>query len=65
MKRYAVVVEGPRGEIPVSVFAGDSWDGVAEAAVAKIQDKILRHNFKGWGPISGPWKVIQITLDGE
>ena len=60
MRRFQVTVQGPRQQHVMVVFAG-GWDGAAAAAVDKIQDKILRHDFTGWGPVSGPWTVLAIT----
>jgi hypothetical protein len=64
MRRYAVQIQGPTQKHEMTVFAGD-WNSAAEAGVDKIQDKILRHNFKGWGPVSGPWTVLSVTFECE
>lgn len=63
LRRYGVRILGPRNkQHEVSVFA-TSWDGAAAAGVEKIQDKIERHNYRGWGPIEGPWNVIGIAVE--
>ena len=60
LRRFAVQVQGPYEEHSMTVFA-TGWDDAAEAAVEKIKDKIIRHEFDGWGPVEGPWTVLSIA----
>jgi hypothetical protein len=63
LHRYEVRVAGPKNiEHNVTVFA-TTWNQAAFAAVEKLQDKIIRHEYKDWGPVEGPWTVLAITVE--
>lgn len=62
LRRYEVRIQGPRVLHEMTVFA-TGFDDAAAAAVEKIQDKIRRHNYRGWGPIRGPWTVVSILAE--
>jgi hypothetical protein len=62
--RYSVKVQGPLRKVEMTVFAMD-WNGAADNALKKIAEKIVARNFKGWGPLAGPWTVLSISRDAD
>lgn len=62
LRRFTVLVSGPRAEHGVSVFA-ISPGAAAEAAIEKVKDKIRRGRWqRSWaGRIRDPWLVRKVV----